>query len=68
MLWLGLGLLATCGAWRRFRRWRRRHAVSPAWLITNDRREWSAGIDQSRIATWPIPRDPAADISHDPHH
>lgn len=56
MTWLGLGVLGALAGWWIYRRWTARRTVTPLWLITNHRREWSAGIDQS-VITWPIRRD-----------
>ena len=47
MMWTALGLAAILGAWWAYRR-RRDRRVTPLWLIANERREWSSGIDQSR--------------------
>ena len=56
MIWLTLALAAILGAWWAYRRRRAHHGVTPLWLLVNERREWTQGIDQSRI-TWPIRRD-----------
>jgi hypothetical protein len=58
MTWLALGFFGALAGWIGYRRVTKRRAVTPLWLLTNYRREWSAGIDQS-VITWPIRRDNA---------
>lgn len=44
LLLLGLGV-SGAWIWWRFRFADHERPVSPRWLVTNDRREWTAGID-----------------------